>query len=366
MDLSELKLGAAVPKRTLDIGVDDSFRELLGQLGRECAVPLSSALERLNAFATTGRIERAELRALRAELALARRNGVIGQQISRYASGRVRQNHQRVDLTALLRDTLAQRERESAARGLEVRPDLHPVEVVIDATMLSALLQALLDWSFEHARGTIELRLQRQPPHALLTCRFTRAADAASALDTLPWRLLHSLARTLGLAINRHDDAGGTQAKLEFARIVGDSASVWQTLDLQEALASGPNSQPIAGSHLLVLSARRETRNAVRETVRTMGLMVDYVGSVDEARQFCANGLPHGIVYESALAGANFQKLRCEWIAEVPSLAFIEICEDARTFEVVDAAGRRTSRIGREVIASVLPGALLYEMSKSG
>lgn len=383
MDFPKLQIEPLASARTLDIGVDDSFRELLGQLGRECAVPLSSALERLNAFATTGRIERAALRALRAEVELARRNSVIGQQISRYASGRVRQNHQRLDLTALLRDTLAQRSRESAARSVEVRQELDPVEVISDATMLSAVLQALLDWSFEHARGQIELRLQRQswPPNALLTCHFAHATadrlasaaagaapSAPAALNTLAWQLLRSLARTLGLVLARSDAAGSSQLKLEFPRTVGDnaSASAWQTLDLQESPASGPNSQPIAGSHLLVLTARRETRNAVRETVRAMGLMVDYVGSVDEARQFCANGLPHGIVYESALAGATFQKLRAEWTAEVPALAFIEICEDASAFEVVDTAGQRTSRIGRDVIVSALPAALLYEMAKGG
>jgi len=383
MDLSELNKAPDSGKRMLGASVDDSFRELLGQLGRECAVPLSSALERLNEFATTGRIDRAGLRALRAEIEMARRNGVIGQQISRYASGRMRPNHERLDLTQVLRDTLAQRARETAARGIELHQALTAVEIVVDATMLAALLQAVLDWCFEHARSPIELKLAMQawPPQALLSCRFAfvpadridavaaAGSDAGdSALDTLPWQLLRRLAQTLGLQAGRSDHGGQTELKIEFPRTVGGaSPSAWQTLDLGAGTDAGaPNSQPIAGSHLLVLAARRETRNAVRETVRSMGLMVDYVSSVDEAREFCAGGLPHAIVYEAALSGGAFRRLRAEWTAEVPTLAFIELSEDARAFEVNDLAGVRTSRIGRDVIASALPAALLYEMAKGG
>ena len=96
------------------------------------------------------------------------------------------------------------------------------------------------------------------------------------------------------------------------------------------------------------------------------GLMVDYVASVDEARQFCRGGLPHAILFEAALAGENFRKLRNEWCLEVPALAFIEIAEDGRALEVHDIGGQRTSRIGRDVLASALPSALMFELAKAG
>ena len=122
----------------------------------------------------------------------------------------------------------------------------------------------------------------------------------------------------------------------------------------------------MVGRHVLVIASRRETRNGVRDTLRSMGLMVDYVGSIDEARQFCEGGLPHAIIFESALAGENFRKLRAEWSREVPTLAFIEIAEQGRELEVSDIGGQRTSRIGRDVIASALPSALMFELSKGG
>jgi DNA-binding NtrC family response regulator len=118
----------------------------------------------------------------------------------------------------------------------------------------------------------------------------------------------------------------------------------------------------MAGSHVLVVAARRETRNAVRETLRPMGLMIDYVASVEEARQFCESGMPHAIVYEAALAGENFQRLRRDWSAEVRTLAFIEIGEQGHALEVSDMGGNRTSRVGRDALATALPSALLFEL----
>lgn len=378
MDLSDLPevpgKGPTSPAFAAERNGDHGFRELVGQLGREIAAPMTSALERINAFATTGRIDRSGLRALRDEIEHARRIGLSAQQISRFASGRVRQNPERLNLTQTLRDALAQRGRETASRGIDLRQELKPAEVIIDASMCSALLQALLDWSFEHARSHIEFRIDIKawPEHARLGCRFahipadelpTQADQAADRLDTVPWQLLRRLAQTLGLVLERDDTPGTAQLTLEFPRTVSEGMAL---LELDEPGNTGPNSQPMVGRHVLVIASRRETRNAVRDTLRSMGLMVDYVGSIDEAREFCGAGLPHAILFEAALGGENFRKLRAEWNREVPALAFIEISEQGRELEVLDIGGQRTSRIGRDVIASALPSALMFELSKAG
>ena len=375
MDLSDLpevpSKGPAAPAFAAERSGDHGFRELVGQLGREVAAPMTSALERINAFATTGRIDRAGLRALRDEIEQTRRIGLVAQQISRFASGRVRQIPERLNLTQTLRDALAQRGRETASRGIDLRQELKPAEVIIDASMCSALLQALLDWSFEHARSHIEFRIDIKswPERARLGCRFahipadelpTQAAQDEDGLDTVPWQLLRRLAQTLGLVLQREDTPGTAQLTLEFPRTVGEGLAL---LELDDPGSVGPNSQPMVGRHVLVIAGRRETRNAVRDTLRSMGLMVDYVGSIDEARQFCSGGLPHAILFEAALAGENFRKLRAEWSQEVPTLAFIEISEQGRELEVHDIGGLRTSRIGRDVIASALPSALMFELS---
>ena len=286
----------------------------------------------------------------------------------------MRQTPERLNLTQTLRDALSQRGRETASRGIGLRQELKPAEVIIDASMCAALLQAVLDWSFEHARSHIEFRIDVRswPERARLACRFAhippdevpaQAQQDAARLETVPWQLLRRLAQALGLVLQRNDEAGNTELTLEFPRTVGEGLVL---LDVDEPSQGAPNSQPMVGRHVLIIASRRETRNAVRDTLRTMGLMVDYVASVDEARQFCRGGLPHAILFEAALAGENFRKLRNEWCLEVPALAFIEIAEDGRALEVHDIGGQRTSRIGRDVLASALPSALMFELAKAG
>jgi len=385
MDFSDLHASTAKTQKDAvfsgDLGLDDDYRELAGQLGREVAAPMASALERVNAFATSGRIDRAGLRALREEIDHARRIGLIAQQICRFASGRVRQSQERQNLPQELRDALAQRGRETASRGIDLRQDLKPAEVIIDPAMLSALLQAVLDWSFEHARSHIEFRIDVKswPVHARLACCFAYipadelplhapgipAATAGDRLDTIPWQLLRRLAQTLGLVLNRDDASGRAQLTLEFPHTVDAGVATLSALEFDDGPAPGPSSQPMVGRHVLVIASRRETRNCVRETLRPMGLMVDYVATVDEARQFCSSGLPHAIVFEAALAGENFHKLRAAWSSEVPSLAFIEISEQGRELEISDLGGHRTSHIGRDVIISALPNALMFELAKT-
>ncbi len=380
MDLSDLRPGAAKPQTAFaaELGPDDAFRELVGQLGREVATPLASALERVNAFATSGRIDRSGLRALRDEIEHARRTGLSAQQIARFASGRVRQSPQRLNLTQRLRDALAQRQREIAARGIELRQALKPAEIIIDAPMCSALLQAVLDWSFEHARSHIEFGIDLKPVsvQARLLCRFayvphdeaTNAAQLITTenLNTIGWQLLRRLAQALGLVLQRDESAGSTQLVLEFPHTVAEGVSTLAALELDATAAAGPSSQPMVGRHVLVIASRRDTRNSLRDALRPMGLMVDYVNSVDEARQFCSSGMPHAIVYEAALAGENFRKLRATWRSELPALAFIEIAEQGRELQVNDLDGQRISRIGRDVIASALPGALMFELAQAG
>lgn len=367
------------PLFAAELGPDDAFRELVGQIGREIVAPMTAALERVNAFATSGHIDRAGLRALREDVERARRIGLIAQQLCRFATGRVRPSQERLNLTQTLRDALAQRGRETASRGIDLRQELQPAEIIIDASMLSALLQALLDWSFEHARSHIEFRIDVKswPVHARLACAFayipadelpTAAAvtKPAQRLETVPWQLLRRLAQTLGLMVRREDTAGSTLLTLEFPRTVSGGVTTLPAFDFDDGAAAGVNSQPMVGRHVLVIASRRETRNSVRETLRPMGLMVDYVATIDEAREFCNGGMPHAVIYEAAMAGENFRKLRTDWSREVPSLAFIELSEQGRALEVCDLGGQRTSRVGRDVIVSALPNALMFELAKAG
>jgi CheY-like chemotaxis protein len=353
---------------------------LVAQLGSEVANYLSAALERVTTLTATGKIDRAGLRALREEIDRARRAGIMGQQVVRLGSGRIQLANERLDLTSLLREAVRQRGREIDARGIEVRQEFSAAEVTSDTTLLFSLLQTTLEWTFEHAVSRIDLSLaiQAWPAHAYLAVAFafrppdevesTSAAPAGTEearLSTMSWRLLQQTARVLGLIVNRKDLPGRTEVKIEFPQTlaprltgVGNAESV-----VEETQAH--NSQPLAGRHVMVLAARREVRNVVRAALRPMGLMVDFVTSVEEAQQLCADGLPHAVVYEAALAGEHFERLRNEMLAEVPTLVFVRIAEQGKAFEVLNLGGRQFASVGRDAISAALPEALAFELSRA-
>lgn len=354
------------------------WHRLVSEIGAGIAGPLTSALERVVSLTVSGRIDRQGLRALRSEIERARQVGIESQQMARLASGKLRQSHERVRLPEMLAGVLQHRARETQARGIEVRfPASQAVEVIIDAPLLFSLLNSTLDWALDCARSGIDLNIDVKtwPAHARLACHFAHrpvdplddgAAQAGEAplLDSMHWRLLQQTAHALGLPIERVVDASATLLTLEFPHTVNETMAGVSMVEIDDGFAPSLNTKPLAGSHLLVVVQRRETRSQIRDALRNMGLIVDFVESVAQAVDFCREGLPHAIVVDSALCDERFATLREEIAAEAPLFVFIEIVEDSRAFEMSTVGEARTARIGRESIAQSLPAALLFELSR--
>ncbi len=73
MDMSDVRHRPAADAATDPDATDEArWRDLVAQLSVEIAAPLTAALERVHALASTGRIDRASLRALREEIVQAR------------------------------------------------------------------------------------------------------------------------------------------------------------------------------------------------------------------------------------------------------------------------------------------------------
>jgi hypothetical protein len=348
----------------------------VAQLGGEVARTLSSALEQVSALAADGHIDRAALRALREDIDLARRAGIMAQQWARLSDAGLQLAHEGVDLAALLREAVTLRQRASKAHDIQIKQTYTEVELVSDASLLFSLVETLLDWAFEHARSRLVLRLDAKlsPERARLTCAFLRRHPAPAwghisngldeSLSTLSWRLLERITAVLGLSLSRHDTGDrsemrlvlpGATARAEAAGPVPapalDSVQVW-------------TEQALTGRHVVALCARRELRSLVREALRPTGAMVDFVATLEEARQLFEDALPHAVVYEAALGGGPFERLRDSLIAEAPSLAFVQISPGQRAFEVLEVEGRPHASVGEEALLESLPAALLSELSR--
>jgi hypothetical protein len=380
MDMSEIARtpvspGTARSGPGADLKADrERWHELVSQIGAEIAAPLTAALERINTLTSTGRIDRKGLRDLRLEVESARQAGMIGQQLTRFASGRLRQSHERLQLAEVVNGVLAHRGRETHARGIVLKPSLKSVEVIVDASLLFSLLNSMLDWSLANAHSQVDLAIDTKqwPAHARLHCRFANrphdgldAAVPALGLDSLSWRLLEQTAWTMGLVVERNDNDGITALVLEFPRTVSNEIEGVSALEINDGFAPSSNSQPLAGSHVLVVASRREMRVQIRDALRNMSLIVDFVNSVDEAVSFCRDGLPHAVIIESIQSGERFAAFREDITDEVPGFVFIEIIEEGSTFEMSGFGGASMARVGRDVIASSLPSALIFELSKT-
>ena len=378
IDLVDSSGGQTPSSRRQDGNLD--AQALVAQLGGEVAATMSSALERVVELAATGRIDRASLRLLREEIDLARRAGIMGQQLVRLGSGQLQLVPERLDLTAMLREALLQRGREIAARGIQVRQVFAPAEVRSDATLLFSLLQTVLDWSFEHAVSRIDfsLDIKNWPAFARLVSTFAhRPADEAdsvagaldgeeaTALNTMSWRLLQQTASALQLTLERRDTAGRTEMALQFPETLPPSLGGFQLSTDDQLAQPVRNEFPLAGRHVIVLATRREVRNTVREALRQMGLVVDFVTSVQQAQELVREAMPHALIYEGTLAGEAFDRLRAELVAEAPKLAFICIAEQGRAFEVLNVGGRQVASVGRDAIVESLPAALLFELTRN-
>ncbi|MEJ6006043.1 hypothetical protein WG899_10835 [Paucibacter sp. AS339] len=366
------------------------WADIVQQLGAEIAGPLSSAMERIHDLISTGQIDRQSLRSLKESVGQAREAGMMGQQLARLASGRLRLSRERMHLTQILRSVLAQRSRETQARGIQVRQMLKPVEVMTDGSLLFSLLNALMDWALSSTHSSVDLRLDLTPwpAKARLVCRFAhrsldllddpRAQELPRALNSLSWRLVEQTAITMGVLPLREDEAGITVLTLEFPNTVSEETGTPVT-PLEPGAAQLPqlererdseylpssNSKPLAGSHVLIVSQRRDLRTQIQSSIQHMGLIIDLVGSMAEALQFCEEGLPHGIIFESGLRGPEFERLHAETLREVPNFCFVEVLDEPHLTQLSTATADALARISRLHVADALPSVLLFELSKS-
>ena len=365
--------------------LEQKWRDLVSDIGSEIAGPLTSALERIHALTSSGRIDKAGLRALGDEIAAARQVGLNAQQLIRFSSGRLRQSHERVPLAATVGAMLNHRSRETLARGIVLQPTLKPVDVIVDASLLFSLLNVTLDWVLAQAESHIAFNVDTKvwPANGRVTCRFLRrkngnqvdpqtpAASAPAEVDSstqsLSWRLIEQTASTMGLLLAHSQENGVTTLSFEFPRTASEDMEGVGATEMDDGFStpSAMNSKPLAGSHVLVVASRRDVRVQVRDAIKHMGLIIDLVASVEEAVDFCQDGLPHAIVVESILAGARLNQLKAEICGEVPGFAFIEIVEEGNSFEMSNFDQASMARVGRAAIESALPSVLTFELSKS-
>jgi CheY-like chemotaxis protein len=304
-----------------NVGEPHHWRDVVNGLSAEIATSLTSALDRVQDLIGTGQIDRANLRALHQEIHRARQASMAGQQLARMASGQLRQVPERLNLSAALKDACDRHARAFESRDIAIQQDLQPAEVITDASLLFNLTDVLVSWSLAHTQSNIEFQLEVKgwPKHARLLCRFTPGGMEnpvahepllLDQLNTVTWRLLEQTAWTMGLTVERNLLGGQLELTLRFPKVLTDRPDDMSTIELDQGYSPAVSARVLANSHVLVIASRREVRIEIRNALRNMGLVVDFVNSMEDARQFCRNGAPHAVIMESILRGDTFHQLR--------------------------------------------------------
>jgi hypothetical protein len=368
------------PRTAVELSPQDtpSMADVVARIAAEVSGPLTAALERVVSLAASGRIDRAGLQSLRDEIDGARQVGLRGQQIARFAEAPMHQSVERIDLSRLLRDVLTAQAMQAATGAVGSRQTLGAAEVMGDLSLLHAVLQAAVDWSAELALASVDWRLDLQPwpVRARVQCRFAhQAADRVARddsaddgvgarltqLDTLDWLLLQYTAHRADVVVRRDDGPSHCTLVLEFTHTVNDTLEGASAVDLGEA----GNATPLmAGSQVLVLAAKRDARTQVRAAMHGHDLIVDYVPTVAAARQYCEDGVPQVLLFESSFDGDALRMLCDRLEDQAPGIAFIEIVPLGQGCEMGGTTGHRNTRVGAEGLRQMLASVMLLELAR--
>lgn len=347
---------------------------IAGVIGAELAGPVHTMHRIVQEFHDTNHVSRVQMAELCAAIDEADAIARHSQQLARLAEGRLRQSHERVALDQLVESALQERQSRFRARGVEVQRNIRPVEIVVDPGLLSALVDAAMDWGLQNSqRLVVTLGITNWPEHGLLLVTAGQSVtDSASqrpveAVDTLKWQLLSQIAQAMGVTLSRSTSGGETTLSLEFARTVKQLEGL-TTMEIEagsDGSAFQTGTKALAGLRLLLVSADSAVRAEVENACQLLGLRADTVPNSAQAVRYTERDRPHMIVVDERARGPAFDELIQDVRRLDPNFGFLEITNDADTFEMSSWQSDSTTRVSRNVLRAHLPAILTLELAKA-
>ncbi|MBC7470294.1 MAG: hypothetical protein H7322_13295, partial [Ramlibacter sp.] len=328
-----------------------------------------------------GRMRRAEAKALSDALYRMRDTSLRAQQITRLASGRIRQTRDRVELADLIRDQLDSRCEEFAAANADVQSVLSPVDVLLDPPVAVSLINNVVDWGLSFSKQvTLTLETPVWPAPARLLVRVAtppRNAQAAPGQHTgtwgtkergrrlndgLHWMLLRQMAASANLTVNRSGAEGAAILTIEFPKTFLSSDGL-SSMELFEADSAGATS--LLNAWVLVISADDRLRATALDTLRHAGIGAKGAASLAEARTLVASNKPNTLVVASEAMDADFASFKTEVMGHGGSCPVVEITERPPSFHNSGFQGFEVAKVGREQIKKNLGPTVLFELAKA-
>lgn len=349
----------------------EQWPQLVATLSEQAVDSSNLVLRALDHLVGAGRLRRAEARALTDALDRLRATSLRAQQITRLAGGRVRLAKDRVGLHEVVQALLDERAAEGMQRGIELRGELAPADVLLDPSAAVGLATALLDWALGFGRGVV---LQTLPPSgdgpARLVARVRLPAPQAAAPgaprarrlhDGLAWMLLRQLVASNELSVRRENADGHAVVTVDFPKAFRGSDGV-SSVELLPPLHHGGTGA--LGALVLVIAAGRQLRADALAVLEGAGLEAVGVGDLAAARQLLGERAVGAVVVAHDLNGPEFVRLRNELLAGEEACPLVEITASSPSFQSFGFTGFEIPKVGREALRKELAPTVLFELAK--
>ncbi|MEP6824327.1 MAG: hypothetical protein ABI919_05880 [Ramlibacter sp.] len=361
-----------VPHPSAPWSMDGQWPSVVATLSEQAVESSNLVTRALDFLVSAGRLRRAEARVLSDTLWRLKGTSLRAQQITRLASGRIRQAKDRVDLAEVVREILAERAQELAASGASVRSVLNPVDVLMDPPVAVSIVNTLVDWALSFSKD-IELSLQtpEYPAPAQLQVRLVTppptqpaAADAARTRrldDGLHWILLRQIAAAAGLSVARAGGGGIALLTLGFPQtfLSADGVSTVELFD-DLTLATGP----LQDSSVLVIARDPALRHTALSALQSAGLPANGVNSVQEALQVIADGRFTILVVAYDAHDDEFEAVRAQLVGDNARCTVVHITADPPSFQSDGSEGAETATVARDAVDRELVPAIYFELAK--
>lgn len=346
--------------------LDDHWPSLVSGLADQITEGVSALQQQIDHLLARGRISKLEHRALSIPAERIKMAGVSAQQINRFYSGRIRQTHEKVDMSVLVEGVLQERKQELGILGIALRRKLKPVEVLVDPTVAHTFINAVLDWGLPFGnRVDVRMDLNAWPQHARFMMRVSNDGvppSSAASADNLSWVLIRQIALSAGgIEIEREMDDEGVGFTALFTRTVQAVDGI-SAVDLSDEQSSMFKS--LSGTYVLTISPSLQIRADVRDALREIGISSDSVVDFEQARAAVKSRMPNLIVVDSEIKDDAFESFRHDLLREVFEFPFVEISPDDSSFDMSGFGEFSMAKVGRGNIREALGTAVMFELAK--
>lgn len=340
---------------------------LPGVIGAEVAEHMSPALEIAQRLRSGGALTSADVSAFSDAAERLQRIALASQQITRLASGQVRQSPERLDLAQVMQAVLEENQGRYARRGVQVEPRLQNIEVEADAGLLVTLCEVALECALRDGdRVQVWLKMKHWPEHAQLTIRarpHVRVADArVNATASLEWIYLERLAGEVEARVQRQLGSEFVEITVEFTRTVQQMVGL--TGMETDSGASVASAEGLAGLRVLLISADEDITWDVGLLCRQLKLVVDVVPDCRQAVRFCELATPDMVILDEAARDYVFDELRDDILRQNINFPCLEIVQASDVIELGTWHGGATSRVSRSELRNQLQTLLTMELAK--